>query len=369
MKYSHLLLVLFIATRLVGAESAPPEHNSALQYWIAFAVLPNKEPDWLAAMRADEHAPADNQAEQRTSSALRYLHLGAACAGGSFGSMVGTEAMGSGALLPHIGSARMLGRLAIARATWRFEHDRRADAIEDCVSTLALAVDLSNRACVLEVLVSCSLQSKGLTTIARHLPSCTPDERTGLIARLRDLGLRPRHSDFMRSEAAAWRYHATRPEEFALFSQLLERDGPEKSASAVNAAVMAAVQANDPRFTIWSRDAEGCLAEMASLIELPRTEFLAKQALLMQSAEANPLLQLMAPSMQWVFEVIRTEAVRGELLLAAAKAFDQAGGLGGLAGLQTREGPVTVNTQGTVTVLQVVRLAKEKAIELSIGRR
>lgn len=367
MKTCHLLPLLTLLGCLVASEPSPVERNAALQYWIAFASLPDKEPAWLDTMRTTQDATADPQAEQSDSRPLRYLHLGAACAGGGFGSIVACESFGPGALMPHLGSARPLARLALARAAWRFEHGRSAEALADSVAVLALAADLSNGGTLIELLVAISIQHMAQTTIARHLPVCQPDERAGLAVTLRAPRVRL-HRDFARAEAAMWRYLSARPEELARAAQHQAQDATEGNPPAIPADLVAAVQARDPQVEVWSREAEAWLAGSAALIDLASEEFLAQRARLQNSPHANPLLRAELGTVLLVVEKERALAVRSELLVAAAQAFDEAGGVQTLSGRTTRDGTATVTVQGTVTTVQVARPGNAKPIDLIIGR-
>lgn len=365
MKIRHLLPLLTLLGCLVGGEPSPVERNAALQYWIAFALLPDKEPDWLATMRGKPDLAAGPEAEQADSRPLRYLHLGADCAGGSFGSIVACESLGPGALMPHLGSARMLARLALARATWRFEHGRSAEALADSLAVLAMSADLSHGSTLIELLVAISIRNQALTTIARHLPVCQPDERAGLSARLRA----PRaqlHRDFARSESMMWRYFSSRPE---LLAQVAQEQAPDDARPpAIPADLLAAVQAKDPQVEVWSREAEAWLAGSVALIDLPSEDFINQRARLQNGPHANPLLRTNIDMTLSLVEMERALVVRSDLLLAAAQAFDQSGGVQTLTGLSTREGAAQVLVQGEATTVQVVRPGNAKPIGIIIGR-
>lgn len=367
MKTCHVLPLMTMLTCLLGGESIPVERNAALQYWVAFAFLPDKEPDWVTAMRSTRNAVADPAAEQENSSSLRYLHLGAACAGGCFGSRVATESFGPKALLPHLGSARILTRMALARATWRFEHGRSTDALADCVAVLAMSADLSAGSTLIEFMVAISLQDMALTNIARHLPLCQPDERAGLATRLRAPRVRL-HRDFAEAEATIWRYVCARPEILAQVATPPLADASEEGLRSIPAELIAAMQAKDPQIEVWSREAEAWLAGSVALIDLSAEEFNAQRARLLDVPHPNPLLRSTVGVSLSVIEMERALAVRAELLVAAAQAFDQAGGLQQLTGLATREGAASVSVNGPITTVQVPRPGKPKPIELIIGR-
>ncbi len=184
-----LLLSLAIQLPAGDAVATPPvdamERNSALQYWIAFSLLPKGDtPDWLKAMRTSHAFLADPQAEQAESTVLRALHLGANCARGTFGSAIGLEECGSETLMPYLGASRTVSNLAIARANWRFQNRLQAAAIDDLMAVLALAADLSTDASFIEIMVAVSLQQMALRTLALYLPDCTPADRAVLMERI-----------------------------------------------------------------------------------------------------------------------------------------------------------------------------------------
>lgn len=367
MKPSHLLPLLTLLSCLVAGEPSSVERNAALQYWIAFAFLPDKEPAWLATMSPKQDGPIDPAAEQAESKPLRYLHLGADCAEGNFGSIVACESFGPGALLPHVGSARLLGRLALARATWRFEHGRSAEALADSYAVLAMAADLSNGGTLIEQLVALSIQQRAQNIIARYLPTCRPGERADLAAKLGAPRVRV-HRDFARSESTMWRYFISRPEEMAQVAQQNASNAAENFPPAIPPELVAAVQAKDPQVEVWSREAATWMAGSVALIDLAADDFITERARLVSAPNPNPMLRTSLDMVLAVIEQERSLAVRNELLMAAAQALDQAGGLQTLTGRSTREGVATVTVQGAVVTVRVAGSNKAKPTEIIFGR-
>ena len=128
-------------------------------------------------MAKNPNAPASSEAEQSDSIPLRYLHAGAKLPSGSFESLISIREFEPDALLPHISLVTRLANLALARACWRFQHQKTWPAITDCLAVLSLGSDVSNNGCATEVLWGAAIQNQAYKVLGIYLPSCTEDER------------------------------------------------------------------------------------------------------------------------------------------------------------------------------------------------
>ncbi|MHC4402672.1 MAG: hypothetical protein ACYTG0_23670 [Planctomycetota bacterium] len=155
----------------LGGETALSD-NAALQYWKAFAVLPEFSDEQNDAMHdALEQGTMDKPLQkmiESSGSALGELRKGArlkACAWG-----VSLEE-GPHAILPHLSKARQLSRVACLRAEAYFQQGKAAEATDDVAAVMTLARHIGEDGVLISLLVDYAVEGIAINTIAANLPS------------------------------------------------------------------------------------------------------------------------------------------------------------------------------------------------------
>ncbi|HWE96809.1 MAG TPA: hypothetical protein VG269_22810 [Tepidisphaeraceae bacterium] len=155
------------ATRPDGQHAAP---NAAVEYWLAFAVLP--------PMDERQHAILDNVAAANldadatrlidaSANSLKQLHRGATIRECDWGLHYEDGPM---LLLPHLGKARDLSRLACLRARAEFQKGDAAGAVEDLADALTLARHGGGDATLIAILVQDAIEQMAINVAAANLP-------------------------------------------------------------------------------------------------------------------------------------------------------------------------------------------------------
>ena len=159
--------------------------NAALQYWKAFASLPDFSSEQTDAVReALKEGVIDGSLEKIIESsgpAFREMRKGAQINNCEWG--ISFEE-GPDASLPHLGKARQLARLACLRAEMSFQDERSADAIDDIVMAFTLGRHVGRDAILISLLVDYSIERMALETVASHLQSLDADELSILADKL-----------------------------------------------------------------------------------------------------------------------------------------------------------------------------------------
>lgn len=181
------LAVVAIASLTAATAHAQPggDDNAALQYWQAIALVTESMEESLDAW--EETAPIEGDALTLVSDdnpRLELLHAGAALKRCDWGL---NYENGPELLLPHLGNARYLSRIALLRARYRFEQGRAQDATDDVLATLELARDVGVDPILIAVMVRYGIEQHATEVLARHLPKLSPDELERLAPRVDEL--------------------------------------------------------------------------------------------------------------------------------------------------------------------------------------
>jgi hypothetical protein len=161
-----------------------PGANAALQYWQAFATLPeftvgeHKMLEKSLTMPLDEHA---RQMVTKAEYAVRMMHRGAARRHCDWG--LGYEE-GMEHRFPHAEAARVLRGLVCMRARLLFLDGKRAEAIDDIVAIQTMGRHLSQDGSLISILVCYSIERLMGETIALHLPQLDAKQINELKKRL-----------------------------------------------------------------------------------------------------------------------------------------------------------------------------------------
>lgn len=171
-------LIALLSPLARGDEALPAAalgDNAALKYWQAFAQLPQ----WTEQQQriiGDWHTvPLDGDAQaivDNSRAALQYMQRGAGMPMCNWGLDL-TD--GPGLLLPHLGKARELARLAGLRVRRDLARGQQAAALADINAGLALARHVGADSILISVLVQAAIESTFVDLAAEHLPELTPE--------------------------------------------------------------------------------------------------------------------------------------------------------------------------------------------------
>ena len=187
------------------AATSPLADNAALAYWRAFASLPkldDKQNQAMLSFLEKGGSITDDLAEivQSGDAAVRELYHGAAHVNCDWG--IALED-GPAALLPHLGEARKLGRLACLRVRVRFEQGKDKEAVEDLAAVMTLARHAGSDGLLISLLVQIAIESSAVEQAASYLPKMDPPARVLLAERIARLPQSKTMADGMRMEKEA----------------------------------------------------------------------------------------------------------------------------------------------------------------------
>lgn len=161
--------------------------NAALQYWRAFAVQPTLT-EKQQKIAADWQTTAMNGEARaliaQSTNALIELHRGAAISSCDWGLHFED---GMNLLLPYLGKARDLARLACLRARKEFEEGDDLAAIQDLADTLCLARHCGQDNIAICVLVQDAIEQNAYDTLTPHLGLLNQESLKELKQRLESL--------------------------------------------------------------------------------------------------------------------------------------------------------------------------------------
>jgi hypothetical protein len=169
---STLLSVFLFSLSASGvcAGEAPrdPKQNAALQYWLAFALLPNSG-------AADAKVFAEKTGERLTEATrthlsqakLFLLRRGAAMPYCEWGL---SDEDGPGMLLPHLSKARHLGRMIAFGFQLKAEDGKADDGVQDLAAGFAFSRHVAADGLLISFLVHCAIDSILIDRAAFFLP-------------------------------------------------------------------------------------------------------------------------------------------------------------------------------------------------------
>jgi hypothetical protein len=158
-----------------SAAADPLAANAALFYWRAFALMPKldeKQENAVAqqsAMDAKELRPLDDSLDpvvKLSDPAMRELHRAAKQPRCVWATPVED---GVATLLPHVGKARELSRLAMFRARWDFAHGKPAEGVDDLIDAMTLARHLAAEPILINLLCDYTLETVANNVAAAEL--------------------------------------------------------------------------------------------------------------------------------------------------------------------------------------------------------
>jgi hypothetical protein len=176
-----------LSSTAAGVECA---ENAALHYWVAFALCP-PETEIISAATTDDprfgfgipvSQELANQFSGRGARALEHLHRGAKVVSCEWGTNLRKN--GPHDDVVHGEKAHGLGRLALLRARWRFEHDNWESGVRDVIATMRLARHVGRDKVSFNIRYGCMLDAMAIGTAAAYLPDMPRQARQMLAAEL-----------------------------------------------------------------------------------------------------------------------------------------------------------------------------------------
>lgn len=315
------------ARTLAGEEQQPAQaavqnatENAALEYWLAFALMPTRdEPLDSATTDSPKYGfavPVRKEMakyfERDGEAALRHLHHGAQLSHCAWGMDLRRD--GPTAAAPYADKAHNLARVALLRARWRFEHGQWKEGIDDVIATMMLGRHLGRDKIQYTVNFGCMLEGMSTATAAVYLPQMPASEREVLAKWLERLPpFTPMRDVFLYYENAIdWAIGNFRQAENE------NRLGPLIDSLRVPEAASTVLKAKSAKqLSEIAELARPLLLAAADALRLPPTEYerLYKERFAPR-LKANPLAVALGP----YYEIARVEECVAACRLAMLKA-------------------------------------------------
>jgi hypothetical protein len=164
-----LCAVVLLTAGAVSAQQQRRACDGAVEYWQAFALLPQMDDAQQKIIANVNTAPLDPAAQkliENSANALTQLHRGAACDACDWNLH---KEDGYAMLLPHLAKGRELARLAYLRARQRIAQRQFGPAAQDVCDALVLARRLGADAVVIAMLVEDNVEQTGVDAVGPHL--------------------------------------------------------------------------------------------------------------------------------------------------------------------------------------------------------
>ncbi|MGF1578600.1 MAG: hypothetical protein ACFCD0_04480 [Gemmataceae bacterium] len=217
--------------------------NAALKYWMAFAVMPELDTQDRKLLSTPSKVAVNKHTRalvKKAKTSLTLLHRGASIQPCNWGYELRE---GTNWLLPHIGRARDLARLATLRARVRLKDGDVQGGTDDLLAAMKLAHHVGKGGLLIEILVEWGLRHIALKTAAADLAAMTPAQRKQLAANLQKLPPLPKTVTGTRMEKKAGYRSITyllRAGKFEqVFGYMTNPERGEKYIRAVNAVAKA----------------------------------------------------------------------------------------------------------------------------------
>jgi len=221
-----LMVVCGLQTTSAWADSTDIGVNAALRYWQAFAVMPELTKEQETLVRTWKVIDLDKKSGSVVKSsglALRLLQQGAAM--GACDWSVDWE-NGVSAVLPHLGKARRLARLAMLRARHCLAEGKKGQAVSDALACIALARHVGTGGAMVQTLVCWAIENDAVGFLAEKLGDMDRASLRELKRLLAKLPKEVTFSDAMRGErrfVADWLLAKLRKEGLKRAQQAAER--------------------------------------------------------------------------------------------------------------------------------------------------
>jgi hypothetical protein len=183
MRYGMFLVSILLITTSASAAEPAPTTNAALKYWQAFANL-NFDKEQEKILETWSKAPLDAAADKlldNSSVMLRQMHRGAQLNDCNWG--LDFED-GPGMILPHLGKARTLTRVAALSARREFARKNSGAAIDVALDAFTMARHCNTDFTLISTLVRYADEITIFEALAPHLPSLDAKQLERLAAAL-----------------------------------------------------------------------------------------------------------------------------------------------------------------------------------------
>jgi hypothetical protein len=361
-------------TSPVAAQAPDARHdladNAALKYWKAFALMPALDKDQEKILAEWNKVPLDAAAFKilaGSEKSILYLHRGAKLPRCDWSPDYDD---GMELLLPHLGKARDLARLAALHARHEFEQGRWESGVEDATSMMALARHVgSEPPFMICIMVRYAIESITIDLLASSLP-----DLKGLFPKILSAHeALPAGASFpqvFRSEKgmAEWLIRKMKAAEQG-------KDGAWrdvwKSAFALEETPAAVLQIDTLEHAVkLTEELLPAYDRLAGIVALPREEFDRQYpGFKAKEKAANPLAGLFLPAMDKVFATVHRNQAQMAMLKAAMAVVE--GGPDVLEDIKDPfgNGPFEYRSLDKGFELKSKLLFRDQPVTLTVGQR
>jgi hypothetical protein len=286
---------------------------------VAFAARNSDEAQdkILANWRSVSFDEATLQVLISGANSLRYLHLGAAIKHCDWGLPLNE---GVNVLLPHLGKARDLTRLAILRARYDLENGRSEAGVDGIIDAFTLARHAGADPVLISKLVQYAMESMVVDVTADHLLNLDTAARTHLAAFLRTLPPSGHIEDCMGGERELVSGYLVK----ALKAADPKTDWVDQIFISTNVmpaeearATVAAAGGTPQSVLKCLSDLDPLYPQLAQVLALPPKQFQTQLEPLKKQFEANPIGKRFLPAFIKSYEQSARARVRFAMLQAA----------------------------------------------------
>src|SRR3954454_1595797 len=296
-------------------EYPPVSENAALQYWQGFAMMSPLDPKQEKLLDSWAEAPLDesvNKLLEQTHASMMFLNRGAQRQQCDWGV---DYRDGMSMLLPHLGKARSLARLAALDARLAFETKQGDRAREDAFGMVALARHAGRDHTFVSALVCYAIEGMTVDLVAPYLPGVSASYADAMDA-YKTLPARPQLSEAMVCEKRLAGTLITKLQDAEkqqpdtwrkTWRTMLGNEGPDPLNDAEN--LEQAVAMIEKFMPVYD--------ELSQLMSMPSKEFDAQYPAFAKRTEAKfPVAKILLPSVVKVMKADRRSEARMTMLLA-----------------------------------------------------
>ena len=181
------LWLLVLTGTLPGArgEAFRTDINPALLYYQAFLLAPDPmsdaDRDYLGSKKGKEQKLPERFGQIVAGYDNQFLlvrqaaHATVPCDWGL------DYSGGPNTMLPHLGRAKAVCRMAQLRAVWALQHGRQEDARDELLAAFVLGRNAASDPLLISALVQCAVEVIGYDTVAQHFGEFTPETLKQLV--------------------------------------------------------------------------------------------------------------------------------------------------------------------------------------------
>lgn len=363
-----VLLMPLTATAQVLDGKSELAANAAIQYWQAFALMPALDKDqekivgeWSTVSLDD---PAVKKLLETSHNSLMYLHRGAALQKCDWGLDYND---GISMLMPHLGKARDLARLAALDGRRAFENRNWKAGRRDATSMMVLARHINRDPVMIALLVSLGIEGMVVDLVAPYAPDikASHTDAVTMFEALPPPVTLERSILFEKKWMGGWIVPHLKAEEarqkgagLELWGKFLDGDAPAslKNMTTID-EVIKLVEDGIPIYD-----------DLARLAALPNDQFAAQYPVFKQKIKAeHPLAALLLPAIDQLRAKEQRNHARLAMLLAGIAVVES--GQDKLKELKVPFGPYDYRALDKGFELKSKLLYEGQPVILTIGRR